>query len=110
MAKNVARFWASFGMGPGACASVFKELQTTEIDEACINNPKSGYFLMALNWLATYKTEHEMAGFFRCDEMTARTHIRKFVNTIAALKQKRLFGAMVAMRFSSFGGWSSFSH
>jgi DDE superfamily endonuclease len=90
MAKNVARFQASFGMGPGACASVFKDLQTTEFDEASINNPKSGYFLMALNWLATYKTEHEMAGFFRCDEMTARTHIGKFVNALAALEAKKI--------------------
>jgi hypothetical protein len=87
---NLQRFRASFGAGPGACASIFSDLQTTAIADARITKPNSFYFLVAINWLATYKKEAEIAGYFKADEKTLRLHIKKYVNAIAALKLQKI--------------------
>jgi len=89
-ATNIERFRAAYGVGPGACSAVYRDLQTTAIPAARIDKPNSFYFLVALNWLATYKKEAEMAGFFHCDDKTLRNHIKKYVDAIAALKEEKV--------------------
>ena len=90
MAKNVERFRGNYSIGPGACSATFHDLQTTAIPEARIDKPSSIYFLIAINWLATYKKEAEMAGHFALDDNTLRNHIKKYVNAIAALKGEKI--------------------
>ena len=89
-ATQIRRFRASFGAGPGACSAIYRDLQTTQIANARIAKPDSYYFLVAMNWLATYKKEEEMAGFFQCHEETLRKHIKKYVNAIAALHGQKI--------------------
>jgi DDE superfamily endonuclease len=89
-ATLVRRFRASFGASPGACSAIYRDLQTTHIANARIAKPDSHYFLVALNWLATYKKEEEMAGFFQCHEETLRKHIKKYVDAIAALRAQKI--------------------
>lgn len=89
-ATNIERFRAAYGVGPGACSAVYRDLQTIATPDARINKPSGLYFLVALNWLATYKKEAEMAGFFRCDDKTLRNHIKEYVNAIAALKGQKI--------------------
>ena len=88
--KNVERFRTAYGIGPGACCAIFRDLQATKIPAARIQTPNKVYFLVAMNWLATYKKENEIAGFFKVDEKTARVHIRIFVEAIAALKNEKI--------------------
>jgi hypothetical protein len=62
-ATNIERFRAAYGVGPGACSAVYRDVQRTSIPDARIDRPSSFYFLVSLNWLSTYKKEAEMAGF-----------------------------------------------
>lgn len=88
--ENIKRFRAAYGCGPGACSAIFRDLQTTAIPKARIDKANSFYFVVAINWLATYKKEKEMAGFFKCDDKTLREHIRVYVDAIAALKGQKI--------------------
>lgn len=74
MCKNTAtcRFRTSFGVDPKTCADIFKDLQVTDYTAARIKKPDPIYFLMALDWLKTYKEENEMAGLWKKDEQTVR--------------------------------------
>ena len=87
---NLTRFRAAFGVGPAACSAIFTDLQTTQIPAARIERPNSYFFLVAMNWLATYKKEAEMAGFFKADEKTLRDYIRRYVSAVAALKEQKI--------------------
>jgi hypothetical protein len=89
-AANIERFRATYGLGPGACAAVYKDLQTTSVPDARINRPNIFFFLVSLNWLSTYKKEAEMAGFFHSDDKTLRKHIKKYVTAITALKEEKV--------------------
>jgi hypothetical protein len=89
-ADNIERFRAAYGVGPGACSAVYKDLQTTLVPDARINRPNIFFFLVSLNWLSTYKKEAEMAGFFHSDDKTLRKHIKKYVTAITALKEEKV--------------------
>jgi hypothetical protein len=75
-AANIDRFRAAYGVGPGACSAVYRDLQTTSNPDARINTPNIFFFLVSLNWLSTYKLEAEMAGFFHSDDKTLRKHMK----------------------------------
>ena len=90
LSTNVDRFRSSFGAGPRACAKIFRDLQTTNIADARIERPNLIYFLIAINWLATYKKEAEMAGYFQLDDKTLRKYIAIYVDAIAALKEQKI--------------------
>jgi len=83
---NQRRFRSNFACDPRACRAAFLDLQTTVIPEARIDDPDVRYFLISINWLACYRTEEEMAGYFDRDEKTLRNHIKKYVTALAALK------------------------
>jgi len=87
---NLQRFRSAFGVGPGAVAAAYRDIQITANPDARINKPNSFYFLVALNWLSTYKKEVEMSGFFHTDEKTLRKHIQFYVIKIAALKEEKI--------------------
>jgi hypothetical protein len=74
-AANIKRFRAAYGVGPGACSAVYRDLQITSVPDARINRPNIFFCLLSLNWLSTYKKEAEMAGFFHSDDKTLRKHI-----------------------------------
>ena len=87
---NMDRFLSSYGIVPAACSAVFDDLQTTAVDRARLDNPDPFHFLVTLNWMKTYKLEHEMAGFFDVYEKTARTIIWVYVKAIRALKAEKI--------------------
>jgi hypothetical protein len=87
---KVERFRAHFGASPETCSAIFVDLQTTHIATARIAKPDVLYLLMAINWLKTYQTESQMAGTFKVDEKTVRTHIWKYVRAIQALKGQKV--------------------
>jgi hypothetical protein len=89
-AANIKRFRAAYGVGPGACSAVYRDLQITSVPDARINRPNIFFCLLSLNWLSTYKKEAEMAGFFHSDDKTLRMYIKLYVNAIAALKMEKV--------------------
>lgn len=88
--KNVERFRANFGVGPAACSAVFRDLQTTSIQDARIDLPNRIFFLLAVHWLCAYPKEAEASVRFNKDEKTLREHIKEYVNAIAALKDEKI--------------------
>jgi len=93
---NLRRFKSNFSCGPRACRAAFHDMQTTVIAAARIDNPDVRYFLIAVHWMAVYRTEEQMAGFFDRDEKTLRLHIRKYVKALAALKALKIVWDVVA--------------
>jgi hypothetical protein len=90
LVTNIMRFRASFGPSPETCSDIFTDLQTTQIVEARIDTPDLIHLLMAMNWLKTYKTEAELAGFFHLDEKTVRKWVWKYTFVIQALKGQKV--------------------
>jgi hypothetical protein len=87
---NKRRFLGHYGVTPESCSKIFDDLQTTQIPEARISKPDVDNFLMGLCWLKTYPIEEESAGKFKVVEKTARKHVWKYVNAIAALKGQKV--------------------
>jgi hypothetical protein len=83
---NLRRFAAHFGACPEMCSAIFVDLQTTQIAASRITKPQVFYLLMALNWLKTYPTEHQIAVTFKVDEKTVRSNVWKYIWAIQALK------------------------
>ena len=87
---NMMRFSAFFGAGPKSSFEILSDLGTTVNINARISNPNPIDFLMAMNWLKTYKTEAELAGLFKVDEKTSREKAWKYVKAIQALKHQKV--------------------
>ena len=87
---NRERYRGSYGASPKAHAAIFVDLQTTTIAEAFMGRPFPNNFLMALNWLKTYKTENQMDGHFKCEEKTATKWIWIYASKIQALKTQKV--------------------
>ena len=66
------------------------DLQTTDIDAARVNKPNPEYLMMAIHWLATYKTEEQIAGTFKVVEKTGRKWIWFYTQKIRALKAEKV--------------------
>jgi hypothetical protein len=69
-ATNLCWFKSNFEVSPKTCAEVFKDFQTTHIDAARLNKPNPAYLMMAMHWLATYKTKEQIADTFKVVEKT----------------------------------------
>jgi hypothetical protein len=67
-ATNLRRFKSNYEASPKTSADIFMDLQTTHIDAARVNKPNPEYLMMAIHWLATYKTEEQIAGTFKVVE------------------------------------------
>lgn len=79
-ALNLERFNAFFGVGPRALASLFNDLDDANEDD----------FLMTLNWLKLYDTEHVLSGRWGLHEETIRQKVKKYASMIAALHKTKI--------------------
>jgi DDE superfamily endonuclease len=78
---NQRRFIAFFGVGPKALASLFTDLEP----------PKdAAKFLMAVNWLKLYDTEHVLSGRWSMDEKTLRGIVKEYATRIQAMKETKV--------------------
>jgi DDE superfamily endonuclease len=48
------------------------------------------YFLITINWLKLYDTEHVLAGRWKLDESTIRNHVKKHLDAIQSLKETKV--------------------
>jgi hypothetical protein len=87
---KIRRFRGHYGISPEACSAVFVDLQTTAIAKARIDKPDIHSFLMALDWLKTYKTEEQMAGAFGNNEKTIRLKVWKYIGAVQAFKRDKV--------------------
>jgi hypothetical protein len=99
---QLQRFCAFFGVGPKALACLYRDLsaQMMAIDPQ--------YFLMTINWLKLYNTEHVLAGRWKLREETIRNHVQKYTECIQMLKEMKIVWVALAMkRTSYFSRWDS---
>ncbi|GKY90941.1 hypothetical protein MPSEU_000066900 [Mayamaea pseudoterrestris] len=89
---KISRFKAHFGSKPKVLAKVWRDLQTTNIQEARIDPTKAfiDYFLMTIYWLKRYPTEEQLAVTFQMSEKTARKWCFYFAKRIQALKESKI--------------------
>lgn len=87
---NLRRFKSNYGINPRTCIQVFNDLHTLEngVENGQTWNAK--YFLMALNWLKTYRTEPLLAGTFHINERTIRLYLWRFAQAIQRLKSRKV--------------------
>jgi len=88
--KRRQRYLAFFGTTPEACNAIFSDLQTTDIEEASVTEPKSKYFLMAMHWLKAYNTEELIAALFNVHEDTVRKWVWFYTVKIQHLKKAKI--------------------
>jgi hypothetical protein len=80
---NNRRFRAFFGIGPIALAAMFSDI-------ANISPADTIKFLMTINWLKLYDTEHVMAGRWALREETVRKITREYTEKIQQLKATKV--------------------
>jgi hypothetical protein len=80
---NMRRFRSFFGIGPVALAAMFSDI--ANIDSITIHN-----FLMTINWMKLYDTEHVMAGRWALREETVRRRIKDYTQKIQQLKATKV--------------------
>ena len=82
---NVDRFKDNYYVKPCTCAKLFVDIQSEDLGDARINNPKPLYLLLALFYLKKYPTKIMMAAFTDGCHKTALMQSRKYVVAIQAL-------------------------
>ncbi|KAG7342239.1 DDE superfamily endonuclease [Nitzschia inconspicua] len=89
--SKIGRFKDYYGVSPLLCASMWEDLQRTNIAEANIDdgskehlNPK--HFLMALNTLKRYPTDNEREGPWNINRDRGRNLVWYFLRKLQALK------------------------
>lgn len=87
-ATNLQRFRAFYGSNPLVYVAILEDLQTTDLPDAHVDPEKLCIpsFLLALNFLREYRTEHQRAGLFKVCERTARKWGWYYAKRIQALK------------------------
>jgi hypothetical protein len=91
MAKtNAERFRACFGVGHKSIAALLKDLQTTNIAEARVDEPDLEHLFLALNYLKTYNTETVLSGWWDFHEDTIRRWTWFYLEKIQALKAEKI--------------------
>jgi hypothetical protein len=83
---NLRRYKASFAASPETLESIFRDLQSTNIDDARVEKPNPRHLLMAINWLTNYESQEVIAGTFKCDEKTVSKWSWFYTQKICALK------------------------
>ncbi len=89
---NVERFVAHFGSIPCICASIWEDLQTTEVEDAqvSVEDLNVRYFLMAMHHLKRYVTESEREAIFDISPKWGRDKVWFYVEKIQALKAQKI--------------------
>jgi hypothetical protein len=92
LSTNIARFKAFYGGSPSDVAILWEDLQTTEIEEALLDdNEKDIHFLlMALHFLFVYPTKHRAEGLFEVAIKTFYKWTWLFVKKLAALSSSKV--------------------
>lgn len=89
MKSKAAKFKDYYGVRPLLCASLWEDLQTTDIAAARLDdehlNPK--HFLMALHTLKKYPTDNKRVGPWDMNWDDARTAVWYFLCKLQALKE-----------------------
>jgi hypothetical protein len=89
-ATILRRWHAYYGASPETCASVFVNLQTTNIADARVDRPCVFNFLIAFYWLKDNSTDEKLADQFKIGEKTARKWKWYYVRKFAALKPQKV--------------------
>ncbi|KAL3912528.1 MAG: hypothetical protein SGARI_001109, partial [Bacillariaceae sp.] len=84
---NVARFRSFYGVGPDALSCMWCDIIDLDLSKKKLD---AATFLMAMNWLKLYDTEHVLAGRWLQDEKTIRNKICDMVLTIQKLKASKV--------------------
>lgn len=84
---RMRRFQAHYGIHPKGLFEMFSDMK-----EEAHNNPTGVvhcvHFLMTINWMKCYETEHCMHSRWGLSEQTIREKIRMYIAKINALKQR----------------------
>ena len=81
---NHERFSASYGVSADTCEKIFADLKKMH------PNLKELDFLMGMDTLKQYSTEHNMAGRWKCHEQTYREKWKEVVTAIADLHVEKI--------------------
>ena len=89
---NTTRFKSHFGVNQIVAAQVFEDLQTTDHEEARLDEDKIEikYFLQALSFLYIYETEQRREPVFDLSHKTMRNWVWYYVKKIQALKKDKI--------------------
>jgi hypothetical protein len=93
--KQKMDWWASeFRATPQVYAMVFEDLQTTDIEDACIGNDATEteckYFMIAMHFLACYPKMNSMERTFNLSAKTLREQIWFYLGKVQALKVSKV--------------------
>lgn len=90
-ASKIDVFRSLFGASPEACSHALTDLQLMGvIPNDTVKSVEPRYFLVALHWMKTYKTEPDMSGRFKRSVRTLRTWIWGYVEAFQALKPHKV--------------------
>jgi hypothetical protein len=90
--SNVERFLGHFGSIPCICASIWEDLQTTQVEEARVPKERLNvqHFLMAMHHLKRYPTEVEREALFDISFKWGREKVWYYVEKVQALKAQKI--------------------
>jgi hypothetical protein len=88
-------WWATeFRVTPQVYSIIFEDLQTTDIEDACIGNDATEqdckYFMMAMHFLASYPKMNTMERTFGLSAKTIREQIWFYATKVQALKESKI--------------------
>jgi hypothetical protein len=83
---NEDRFRAFYGVGTMALHALFNEIKQRHEQEKIGEKD----FLMCMNWLKLYDTEHVLAGRWELHEETVRNKVKKYAKLIANLSSDKI--------------------
>lgn len=89
---NTTRFKTHFGCNQIVAVQIFEDLQTTEVDDARLDDNKisAKYFLISLNFLFVYETEDRKEPIFDLSQKTTREWVVYYVKKVQALKHEKI--------------------
>lgn len=85
---ELRRFKAYFGCSPERCAQLWSLIHQNKSAKRWVRGGSPQHLMWALLWLKLYNTEEVVSGMAGCDEKTFRKWYWRFVEAIAALKEK----------------------
>ena len=91
--ERLRRFKAHYGKSPNVMALIWKDLQTTTIDQAKIDNADENElrkFLWTFNWFKEYSTESVLTGRTRWGDKTIQNNLKEITAKIRALKADKI--------------------
>lgn len=89
---NKQRFKDHFGCSPSVCARIFEDLQTTDDENARLDDKMISIhaLLMTLHLMYRYPTEKQAEAIFDLSPKTMRQKVRYYIKKIQALKAEKI--------------------